>query len=89
MRNYPHIKWKDDKDHLLFDIGYSTALLERLYLEFKSLADGQDLDLNNIEYFIRLLEEFRVNRLNVVEEIYSAVSKLDLPPIHTKKERNK
>jgi hypothetical protein len=72
MQNlYPKASWHNPTQHLLFDIGYSYALLVRVenYLIGLRpfLEPGGELD-----DLLAQLKSFRENRIQVVNEIYEA-----------------
>jgi hypothetical protein len=73
MANYPAIKFPDDASHMLFDFGYTYALLTRTrtVLEW-ALTDTQNKHINKA--ICALLDEIKAlqdGRLQTVDALYA------------------
>lgn len=89
MTNYPDINWANDKDHLLFDIGFSYAIIARmseLLSQFKAGERISDNTAGEIDDFDQVITEFLAKRLAIVDQIYEAVYNMELPDKPKKKE---
>jgi hypothetical protein len=64
--------WTSDELHLLFDTGYSAAMLYRCRVALAPLAEVDE----NVAHLVKLLDEFQEKRFNRVGEIYKAADKL-------------
>ena len=64
--------WTNDQLHLLFDVGYSAAMLYRCRVALAPLAEVDE----NVAHLVKLLDEFQEKRFNRVGEIYDAADKL-------------
>jgi hypothetical protein len=70
MNNYPRafLNQLSRADQLLFDIGYSAALLRRAKAV---LQQGDQADPQAVLELIASIEEFAAQRLNILSEIYA------------------
>lgn len=82
MKNYPDFSQVRPADHLLFDIGYSTALLWRTKQVLQEIAECGDYPVA-VDELLQEIAEFEAGRLKVRSEIYDnadeAVQKGCLP----------
>jgi hypothetical protein len=72
VNNYPKFPANFNKaDHLLFDIGYSTALLWQAKTVLQSIVQGRKAaDWKAVAQLLAAIAEFESNRLNVRSDIY-------------------
>jgi hypothetical protein len=81
MSNYP-TGWKDNKTQLLFDIGYSFAMLMRAEAALQVIAHNGKLVPGDGEVIQKLLEDFkgfREGRLQDIPGLYHAAAEIELP----------
>jgi hypothetical protein len=73
MITYPKnfLRTLNKADHLLFDIGYSAALLWRVKEVLQSIVQGDKAaDWKSVAQLLAAIKEFEANRLNVRSDIY-------------------
>jgi hypothetical protein len=73
MANYPTIQFPNDATHMLFDMGYTYALLTRTrtVLEW-ALADTQNEHINMaIRALLDEIKAFQEGRLQTVDALYA------------------
>jgi hypothetical protein len=72
VSKYP--KWLpgSDEQHLLFDLGYSYALLARAKHALSILGD----DFEECAELVHDIEEFQAGRLQTTQELYGAAERL-------------
>lgn len=80
MSNYP-TGWKDDHQHLLFDIGYAYALLARTRDLLAEAADDIPYEATRIRVnaLLENITEFMHERLQEIDKIYTEGYKIELP----------
>jgi hypothetical protein len=69
MPVYPTLHNFDPRDHLLFDTGYSFALLQGVTRVLKEIAECGDYPVA-VREMIEAVEEFQEHRLKVRSELY-------------------
>jgi hypothetical protein len=78
MQNlYPKATWKNNADHLLFDIGFTYGLLKQVegfLTKIRPLLDPASTPTLNEELMelFEALKSLREGRMQVVNEIYAA-----------------
>jgi hypothetical protein len=76
MNNYP--EWKPDADkrsHLLFDFGYSYALLSETQRILSHMLDSGEVNFPVLEDLVESFKGFKAGRLKDVSEIYDITDK--------------
>jgi len=78
MSIYPDLKWPDNEHHLLFDVGFSYALLSRAQQVLRQARDTQEDEVlwEVIQAVIEDIDSFQQGRLQVVDEIYASAHEL-------------
>lgn len=71
MSKYP-TGFKNDEIHMLFDIGYTYALLERCQHILEILRD----DFPECAELVADMKEFKAGRLQTTTELYDAAERL-------------
>jgi hypothetical protein len=81
--NYPTFKFPNDVAHMLFDLGYSYAMLARTAIVLQwALTDNQDEQVEvEMQALLEEIEALQKGRLQTVEALYanadSAIEVLD------------
>jgi hypothetical protein len=78
INNYPAIQKWEPRDQLLFDFGYSYALIMRVTAVLKEIAECDDYPVE-VKEMIEAIEDFQEHRLKLRNTIYdNAEAALDL-----------
>jgi hypothetical protein len=69
MNHYPDLSHIAPADHLLFDIGFSYALLERTKVVLREIIQCDDYPVV-VDELLAAIEAFQAGRLQVRSELY-------------------